>query len=451
MPLGKTATGSGVDNWTSDPELRAFTEVSLAESPSIIRKHLAKPYNPTAIRKRDSKAELLRDIAFEEEVVDEDLLSENNEIYQLTDTRGDRESTITPSERHAFQKIFSDIFERHKRSGSDLESSPTDAPEPGVFRHGSAQQAESKLADIFNGTVDYDPMSRDQKEEAVNRYPPALRSAAARAIGLDVDANEVESEEWSDEKDRAQEIEKLEAIREPERKRVEDMMKAAQSDFELWGIMEKEVFSLIPKMGLEELPAVVEQPPPSKTKKSGKKTRASKAKPENGESQQITPIDTTDESGVSALSLYGPLYPSYLLLGLRLLDRSFARPSLLALSLLPKIKSMGFISHVLGASTQFYNELIRIYRYRHDDFTGISNLLLEMENAALEMDEETLEVVFDIVRTQQSVERGDKGSAVKALWRSSNFAPDKLRAWKSKIERAISERESNAGHDKYFT
>ena len=86
-------------------------------------------------------------------------------------------------------------------------------------------------------------------------------------------------------------------------------------------------------------------PPKSKKKKGSKKAKNS-PKPENVteiEPQEQSEVTSSEPAvdGVSPLALYGPLYPSFLLLGLRLLDRSFAKPSPLALSILPRIKSLG--------------------------------------------------------------------------------------------------------------
>jgi hypothetical protein len=455
--IRRTTNMSGAEppaagSWAYDANLRAFTEDKLYSTKNrpLIRKFTKNFDHP---KRRDVDFDAPQSIEFEEEMGDEDTFSGNDEIYQLTDRRGERESTITPSERYAFQKIFSDIFQRYDRSKSESlvssvrEEFLADKDDAKQIPQGDLQQAESKLTDIFNGAIS---MSRDKKEEAVNRYPIALRPAAARAIGLDI---EKEEERAIQEEENSMENERMEALREPERARVEGLMKAATSDFELWDIMEKEVFALISKMGLEEVTAVPDQTTPVKPTKRNKRSRKPEIEQDVKDVQKFIAPEASDSiNGVSPLSLYGPLYPSYLLLGLRLLDRAFARPSPLALSLLPKIKSMGFISHVLGASTQFYNELIRIYRYRHDNFTGIIELLTEMETAALEMDEETFEVIFDITQTQLSVDRGDKGNGIRALWKMSEFAPRKFKPWKTRIEQAISERKlrANAHTDQYF-
>jgi len=265
---------------------------------------------------------------------------------------------------------------------------------------------------------------------------------------VDVEANH---EEATSREGKALDTEELEALREPERTRVEGLMKNAESDFELWEIMEKEVFSLIARLGLEDAPKVQNAAVPrgTKNKKGGKKSTTETVPEEKEPSEPCQSLVSEAHDGVSPLSLYGPLYPSYLLLGLRLLDRGFAKPSSLAFSILPRIKSLGFISHVLGASTQFYNELLRIYRYRLDDFRGMFNLLTEMERSALEVDEETLEIVLDVMRTQYSIRRGEKGTAIRALWSMPEFMQNKFRVWRDNIQYAISEREEAKSHFRY--
>lgn len=425
MP-GAEAPAAG--SWAYDQELRSFTEdKSRFQEKPLIRKH---KYNEDVHKSRKSDFDLPTAIDFED-AVSESKIPSKDAIYNLTDIRGERESTITPSERHAFQKIFADIFQRNSRYTQESEALEWDDSAT-TAKPVDARRAKMNLNDIMFGAVTND----NTKTEAVNRYPAALRPAAARAIGLDM--NSTKTKDSSEEKQAAVESEEVEALREPERLRVEGLMRAAKTDFELWEVMEKEVFSLISKMGLGELPSTAEETAASPTpKKRGRKSKELKRAETKKDIRMPSGVASSDVQehleGVPPLSLYGPLYPSFMLFGLRLLDRSFVRSSPLALSLLPRIKSMGFISHVLGASTQFYNELIRIYRYRHDDFLGILNLLSEMENAALEMDEETYEIVHDIVRTQSSVRNGEKGQTIKALWKLPEFGFGKFDEWDNKL------------------
>jgi hypothetical protein len=374
----------------------------------------------------------------------EETADEIENLTRKSSLRQDEMSTITPSERLAFQKIFSDIFARSQSTspfGPDGLFEEQEIESPREVRAGPVRaQAGRKI--IHDAT-----QSQEEVEAAVNRYPPPLRAAAARAMGLKVEAprqtgaeqesNAVERSE--EETKQALEEEKLEQLRKPERDRVEGLMGSARTDFELWAVMQKEVFPLISKLGLEESPEAEEETAPKKTrtrskKPNGKPKEAAKEKSEQAGIALDSPVD-----GMSPLEFYGPLYPSYLLLGLRLLDRSFTRPSPLTLAVLPAIKSLGLISHVLGGTSQLYNELLLIHWYRYDDFRGVLDLLNEMEQFGLDWDRETRDAVTQITRVQKVVRDGIRGVALKSLWSLPEFAPGRFKIWQNKIEQALAE------------
>ena len=365
-------------------------------------------YNEDGVEKPDS-------IEFEEQ--DQELLEFGKDISSLTATsypHKQRESTITDSERHTFQRIFSDIFSQSQKQHGDSFKSVPNAPAAAELK-----AAKNQLDHILGEAIIANAVgtaSTEEKQAAVNRYPPALRAAAAQAIGL------ITTEEQSEDiyKQTSVPSSEIERLRQPERSRVETLMRAAKTDFELWQILEDEVFSLVSKMGLED--PVREDSPKKKS-----------TQPELIIDDELPP-----------LTLYGPLYPSYLLLALRLLDRSFARPSPLALSILPRIKALGLISHVLGASTVFYNELLRIVWFRHDDFRSVISLLQEMEASGLDFDVETLEVIDEIISTQIIVKRGERGETLKLLWTLPEFAMGRFGSWRQKVYFAVDEKRMDA-------
>jgi hypothetical protein len=90
--------------------------------------------------------------------------------------------------------------------------------------------------------------------------------------------------------------------------------------------------------------------------------------------------------------------------------------SQLAFSLLPTVKSLGRQSYVLGASTPLYNGIILDTWRTFSDFPRINELLLEMENAGLEFDHETLEVLDKIRRQGERILRGERGELLKRVW-----------------------------------
>jgi hypothetical protein len=390
-------------------------------------------------------------------------LGQEGEIWQETDaideltlrSPREKESTITNSEREAFQKIFADIFTRYQGP-----SPATAAPRDFFEEHGDleaetfkperpkkdkAQKTRAKLGDIMKDVVNKSA-TREQLEEIVSRYPAPLRAAASRAVGLDKAIDRPPTEEGAMAAEAVVDT-RLVELQNAEQLRVETLMRNAETDFALWAILEKEVFPLIDKLGLGELKGGPRkeniQAEDATTKQTSNKAKKSKKaqllKEPPAESKTI--IFNKSEDGISSLELYGPLYPSHLLLALRLLDRSFTKPSPLTFSILPKIKSLGLISQVLGASTQLYNELITIYWHRRDDFRGVLDLLQEMEQSGLDWDQNTLDLVEDIRRLQRAAVRGDRGDTVKALFRFPEFAPGGFDAWATKIKRGLADRD----------
>lgn len=365
-------------------------------------------------------------IGFEDD--DQTLIQYGTEIDALASPNYPRrESTITDSERHTFNRIFADIFSRTQRTswdgidGDDMQHAvPT-----------NKENARHKLDDIMGSSLIHKRHRTEKQRKAeINRYPPALRAAAARAIGLD--PNDVLEPETNTQEPGPDTQEQL---REPERKRVEELLNNANTDFELWEVLEREVFPLIAKMGLGE-------------------TKESRDQQRRGvEDSVVLPVEedptttTDDEPEISSLALYGPLYPSHLLLGLRLLDRGFSRPSQLSLSILPRIKSFGLLSHVLGASTPLYNELLRIFWMRYDDYRGCIDLLNEMENAGLEFDLETYGIVTDILKIRALVWKGEAGKNKVALWSLPEFKKSRyLEVWQQKIAIAVKSKQMEEGN-----
>lgn len=435
-------------SWRFNPGESAMRSSKEGHQEFELKNHFTKSFEPDDLEDvKDLEGDWFAKpeaIEFDDGDHDIDIWGEN-EIQGLTDKHQNRGSTITLDERRAFQKIFSDIFKSSQSSRKEDWLSNNEVGMDVGTRGG--QKAKAKLDGILTTALRLSSQESKSKvegiEAAIERYPLALQVAAARALGL-VNNEGVRAEVASIE-DTTLGTEELEALREPERARVEGMMKTVNTDFELWAVMEKEVFPLIAKLGLEDAPAPQAAVVSKRAKNRRKRGTTTEVVPEENEQLESAQLMRA-EDGVSPLALYGPLYPSYLLFGLRLLDRGFAKPSPLTLALLPRIKSFGFTSHVLGASTQFYNELLRIYHYRQEDFRGMLDLLTEMENAAVDVDEETLGIILDVLQDQRIADRGVRGPSIKALWTMPEFAQKRFYDWRKTIYGTIEERERNAGH-----
>ncbi|CAG8972609.1 hypothetical protein HYALB_00005378 [Hymenoscyphus albidus] len=377
-------------------------------------------------------------------------LSEEEEYDIFADETDSKQqvpkSTITDRERRAFQNIFSEMFAQ--KPGSMDPNDPSNARE----------QAKTKLDVIMAGAMVATARSRKEKEAVINQYPPALRDSISKAIGLHDEIVAKEGgkgyEQDPEDADGGEvtgniEIEHahLEALREPERIRVETLMKEANTDFELWEVMEKEVFSLIPRLGLDKPTSLESMVDGLGKSNRGKKKLEPIPKNEDEGAARFKQMveETTDGSEAAALNTYGPLYPSYLLLAIRLFDRSFAKPSPLALSILPKIKSLGDTSTVLGASTQFYNEILRISLLRYENIAGMLTTLTEMEKWAVEFDEETLDIISEASSLAGRARAGNDGAVIKHIWsRMPQFASRGIKEWREKIVSSLSASERSS-------
>ncbi|KIW89489.1 uncharacterized protein Z519_09645 [Cladophialophora bantiana CBS 173.52] len=107
----------------------------------------------------------------------------------------------------------------------------------------------------------------------------------------------------------------------------------------------------------------------------------------------ITQHTTTPSTlSTTQLAILQHTYPASLLLALRLyisLYPSSPHPLLL----LPRIRSLGTTSYVLGASPQFYNSLMSLVWLTRSSLREVDGLLAEMERGGVEMDEGTYAVL----------------------------------------------------------
>ncbi|CAK7230168.1 hypothetical protein SBRCBS47491_007494 [Sporothrix bragantina] len=309
---------------------------------------------------------------------------------------GDKEDgTITPLERQAFRRIFREISKRQPEAGKEGEA--------GEAREGETESVRARINSIvgeaindqvlvrephrnkwqeddlsrMNGT-EIDDSTMHPRDRVLAQFPPSLRSAAGRALGINDMRRQLRQQQHEEEEVVDAEEEAVEAIEElspaqvARRERQEKMelaMLSKKTDIALWQYMEDQVFALVDKWGLQDSSG-------SGTNATGKRTSRKK----------------------KALAADRPLYPALLLHGQRLLDSHFAggTTSPLALAVLPRIKALGLASYVLGASTPLYNHLMHIRWRRQGDAPAVFALLQEMQRAGLAFDAATLAIVKSI-------------------------------------------------------
>lgn len=113
--------------------------------------------------------------------------------------------------------------------------------------------------------------------------------------------------------------------------------------------------------------------------------------------------------------------------------------SQLAFTVLPMVKSLGRQSYVLGASTALYNGIILDTWRVFSDFHRINELLLEMENAGLEFDYDTLDVLGKIRRQGDRILKGERGVLLKRVWELDSIVSgwSTVVAWIPKVKERL--------------
>ncbi|KAI1458598.1 hypothetical protein F4805DRAFT_423973 [Annulohypoxylon moriforme] len=427
------------------------------------------------------------DIPFEFNVGEEDML-----VTPPEPTEPARRGTITPYERQIFERIFADIKARGLKPNVRQDDTATRTSM--LIMQQAAQEAGQSRAPTVAAPGLLAGAAKD-RNKALLRFPPELRAAASRALNIvdssasalpvDADADAAEKnkadvdEGWKTPAHTINRTVELEAKRRPERVRVEGLIVNAKSDFELWDVLEKEIFTMPVRLGINrrdyrpEQDDIVSEEPEAEEEgiaidevasESGEASGASEGAEDSGNEleDKLEEIEgvAAAEAAESAegytppeeLSLYvhGPLYPAYLLLALRRLDTAFTAPSPLAFSLLPRIKELGLESYILGVSTPFYNDLLDIYWTRRGDLPGMLQLLEEMRHCGLYFDEQTASILNQVdAATTALANKVSSGSFARALMTMPEYERsirDRLRHWHRIVDLSIKERENDLGY-----
>ena len=347
------------------------------------------------------------------------------------DAEIEHNATITPSEQRVFHNIFREIAAKGIQprvsskpsvvSGDATRPSALLAPDHRVPGDNGVNIVQNSCSPQGSQRQSFHPpqiLGQDTQatlpDEAIMRFPPSLRRAARSAQSiLEADSADIailgdvhthgastsgrestgSNEEGKVTSQLHDAVAAAEAKLAPERSRVEGKMRTAQTDFELWDVLEEEVFPIVKKLDIDG-----QEKQSKKKKRRGKKALAK------------TNADATEDVAQQsqlAMDTHGRLYSSYLITAVQLMDQSFARSSPLALNILPRVKELGLTSYVLGASTPFYNALAEVYWRRYGNVEAVLSLLKEMRHAGLQSDGQTLAVV-DSIRTSLAAATSDE-------------------------------------------
>ena len=171
-------------------------------------------------------------------------------------------------------------------------------------------------------------------------------------------------------------------------------MQKRAPDVAVWEACERLVFPLVKLLDEPKLKAPLSHT--SKDSHVAEKLQPSKRNsPLKEYKEELPNLLPETPDNISPLSVVSRIYPAALVLALRLLwKHSPASP--FPLALLPKIRSLGPLSFVLGGTTPFYNALIKLYWDVYSEFDTIDSLLREMERGGIDWDLETYEILNEI-------------------------------------------------------
>ena len=313
-------------------------------------------------------------------------------------------STVTRGEQAVFDRIFGDLSRQIGRREDDDELDKDEILDGPTEDENPSLSPEATLSSMFEAAI-------------ANTVPNAALKDTNSALD---DSNALETEDMRELELKIKDAALLQAGEEHSQA-IMDMLRGADTDVEVWCILEREAFSLIPYLEREQ-----ETEQKARMRKLRRKTKsesttdspdppATKAKtkgpitPRNPKSELTSSLPDTALASIARAH-----YGSYCLAALRRYRQHFPFTPY-ALHLLNHIRSLGPISYVLGASTHLYNETIYQRWSQYQDYHGVADLLQEMQNQGLEPDYSTYKLLQHMVWEHWRAFNGEKGEA-KKVW-----------------------------------
>ncbi|KAL8868913.1 MAG: hypothetical protein Q9174_004669 [Haloplaca sp. 1 TL-2023] len=323
-------------------------------------------------------------------------------------SRPDRQSTITASEKAVFDRLFNDISDDVKKSAAKQAAKHADPL-------GDDAEDVTPARNSINGSLDgmFDAALANQ-----SKVPAALNGAPKKAIyktAIDpflntgwarLDRSIIRGDESSKDV--------REAVVEHKRK-VFKMLQEAKTDHAIWKILDLEVFPLVRQYEAHTQEVGKKAKSPKPTRNRGRVSKADQAATAEAGTQQAPASvlhPSFQQRKIQAiLSMH---YGEYCLAAMRQLRRSHPA-SPYCMNILPTIKRLGPISHVLGATPDLYNEVLFLRWKEYSDLNGMADLLTEMSNHAIERTHMTL-YVLKLVRSSMYCAYAPQQNPSMKLW-----------------------------------
>ena len=316
----------------------------------------------------------------------------------LDDLEPVRKTTITGSERAAFEKLYKKFNTRGSRQNEKDHEVEIDAIADEYWEPDD-EENPTDLDRIFDDALKGKPKPREwnrSREEQLKggKSRQDLQTLAQHVLRGTRPADMVRVAKRAErKKDLSAKAAKLNEARMQERNRIDSLLKSAKTDRELWDILQREVFDLVRQLDLDG------------TSPKAKKSKNSKANSASA---------TTDPK------ILFTNYPHHLLTALTTLRTHFPA-SPLPLSILPTIKNLGRSSYALGATTALYTQLLRTAWLQQSSYPLLTSLLTDMHNGAIEFSIDTLNLLDQVVKEFEMARSGRLGREIQMVYGMEQF------------------------------
>ncbi|KAG8529388.1 uncharacterized protein KY384_006024 [Bacidia gigantensis] len=335
------------------------------------------------------------DISFDDNALGSGHLLGSDGFFGNSELLPRRRSTLTASERLTFHRIATGSRHQRQENDEDCDLSNISA---------NVNDPHEELNSIFEAAIEF----QDQQEDFGRNFAKARDQPKAVESLRDQDEAPVKRDHLrpstlEDARTKQARIkhasnleEKLPTAVVAYRTSIRTSLDDATTDAGVWDVLETEVFSMVTQMTTQMAREEEERKPPSKHSRRKSKTPASLDTMQQDLGSVTKAVFSPLTAGSIILpsrSLIAILQEAYTYLNLEALRiwRSKFPASPYTLALLPKIKSMGSISYVLGASTSLYSEVLYAKWSQQQDLYGLADLLQEMQNQGIQFDELTSE------------------------------------------------------------
>ncbi|KAG9190333.1 hypothetical protein G6011_08421 [Alternaria panax] len=345
----------------------------------------------------------------------EDIPFEDESLPPAIDQEPPRKTTITGTERAAFQKLYRK-FNTEGRQQKDRDHAVELDQIADEYYEDEEDSSVPSLDKVFDQVLKGEPRLRASrtvpqrsrtrpqptKEDALHAEPCKVRSGKRR--GTNVDAA------------------KFKEMRLAERERVDALIRNAPTDRALWQTLEREVFTKVRELDLDDVNnGSVKEPAPKVS--SDTPNMSSKSKPAH----------KPDPPSADARALFQN-YPLYLITAVSTLRTEFPS-SPLPFSILPTIKRLGRSSYALGATITLYKHLIRTAWIQQSSYTTVNKLLTEMDDNAIEFDADILGLLDAIIKEHNQAKSGVLGREISLVYSMEMFVDglQKIATWRDMI------------------